>query len=135
MLGAAGLRNTGTSIVEPPGGQAAYIDAGRMLPHIPRDPFPGQSLAVELYIEGGIGAVELGSVAFSRIDPESGEARYPLLEFVRLAIPRRVTTQAHFDYVAEVVGRIVARKDSLPGCRFTYAPKLLWRFTARFEPE
>jgi tryptophanase len=105
-----------------------------MLPHIPRENFPGQALSIELYLEGGIRGVELGSVAFAYEDPKTGEMIHPPLEMVRLAIPRRVYTQAHIDYVIEIVGRILEKRDSLPGYRFTYAPKLLRHFTARFEP-
>ncbi len=129
-----GLLEHGVPIIEPPGGHAIYIDAGQMLPHIPRENFPGQALSIELYLEGGIRAVELGSVAFAYVDPKTGEMIHPPFEMVRLAIPRRVYTQAHIDYVIEVVGRILEKRDSLPGYRFTYAPKLLRHFTARFEP-
>ena len=129
-----GLLEHGVPIIEPPGGHAIYIDAGHMLPHIPRENFPGQALSIELYLEGGIRGVELGSVAFAYEDPKTGEMVHPPLEMVRLAIPRRVYTQAHIDYVVEVVGRILEKRDSLPGYQFTYAPKLLRHFTARFEP-
>jgi tryptophanase len=129
-----GLLSVGVPVVQPPGGHAVYIDAGGFLPHIPRHEFPGQSLAVELYREGGIRAVEIGSVAFAYTDPETGEEQVPLLELVRLAIPRRMYTQAHMDWVVEAAGRIAARKEELPGYRITYAPELLRHFTAVFEP-
>jgi tryptophanase len=121
-------------IIEPPGGHAVYLDAGRLLPHIPQSAFPGQALAVELYREGAIRAVEIGSVMFAHSSPETGVMVYPSLELVRLAIPRRVYTQAHLDYVVETLVKIAARKGDLRGYRFTYAPKLLRHFTARFEP-
>ena len=105
-----------------------------MFPHIPPEQFPGQALAVELYLEGGIRGVELGSVMFTQVDPESGEKRHPALELVRLAIPRRVYTQAHLDTIADVVARVKKRRKKVRGYRFTYAPKLLRHFTARFEP-
>jgi tryptophanase len=129
-----GLLDKGVPVVQPPGGHAVYIDAGDFLPHIPRVQFPGQSLAVELYLEGGIRGVEIGSVAFAYTDPETGEEHVPLLELVRLAIPRRMYTQAHMDWVVEAAGRIADRKDELPGYRITYAPELLRHFTAVFEP-
>ncbi|MBN2386175.1 MAG: tryptophanase [Anaerolineales bacterium] len=128
------LRQQGMAIVEPPGGHAIYIDAGNLLPHIPHAEFPGQALAVELYLEGAIRGCEIGSVMFAHPDPQTGEMIFPRLELVRLAIPRRVYTRSHFDYIAEVVGEIAARKDSLRGYKFTYAPELLRHFTARFEP-
>lgn len=128
------LKDLGVPIVDPPGGHAIYVDAGRMLPHIPRDAFPGQSLVVELYLEGCIRAVELGSVAFARMDPDTGEMVVPDLELVRLAIPRRVYTQAHIDYVVETISRIMVRRESIPGYRITYASELLRHFTACFEP-
>jgi tryptophanase len=128
------LLETGIPVVEPPGGHAVYIDAGRFLPHIPRDQFPGQSLSVALYLEGGIRGVELGSVAFSHQDPVSGEMVYPAMELVRLAIPRRTYTQAHFDYVVRVFEYIVTQRETLAGYGFTYAPELLRHFTARFKP-
>lgn len=121
-------------IIEPPGGHAVYLDAGRLLPRIPQSAFPGQALAVELYREGAIRAVEIGSVMFAHPSPETGVMVYPSLELVRLAIPRRVYTQSHLDYVVETLVKIASRKDSIRGYRFTYAPKLLRHFTARFEP-
>lgn len=130
---ANGLHELGIPIVQPPGGHAVYIDAGSLLPHIPRDAYPGQALSVALYLEGGIRGVEMGSVAFAHEDPISGEMIYPAMELVRLAIPRRTYTQAHFDYIIESFKAIYARREELRGFRFTYAPKLLRHFTARFE--
>jgi tryptophanase len=128
------LLELGIPIIEPPGGHAVYLDAGRLLPHIPQKEFPGQALAVELYLAGGVRAVEIGSVMFAHPDPETGELTYPKLELVRLAIPRRVYTQSHLDYVAETLAGIADRKENVRGYRFTYAPPLLRHFTARFEP-
>ncbi len=128
------LLENGIPIIEPPGGHAVYLDAKRFLPHIPQREFPGQSLSVELYLEGGVRACEIGSVMFAHSDLETGEMIYPDLDLVRLAIPRRVYTQSHLDYVADTVLKIFARKASLRGYRFTYAPELLKHFTARFEP-
>jgi tryptophanase len=121
-------------IILPPGGHAVYIDAGAFLPHISRDAYPGLALSAALYMEGGVRAPELGSVMFAYTDPESGERRHPSLELVRLAIPRRVYTQAHLDFVVETVKQVRDGRTALPGYRITYAPELLRHFTARFEP-
>ena len=121
-------------LIEPPGGHAVYLDAGRLLAHIPQSDFPGQALAVELYLQGGIRAVEIGSVMFAHPDPETGEMVYPSLELVRLAIPRRVYTQSHLDYVVDILVEIASHKNQVRGYRFSYAPELLRHFTARFEP-
>jgi tryptophanase len=87
-----------------------------------------------MYLEGGIRACEIGSVMFAHKDPKTGEVVYPKLELVRLAIPRRVYTQAHLDFTASVIGEIGEKAKSLKGLKFTYAPELLRHFTARFEP-
>ncbi len=121
-------------ILNPPGGHAVYIDAKTFLPHIPPHEFPAQALCVELYLEGGIRSVEIGSVMFAQHDTNTGKMVYPKLELVRLAIPRRVYTQSHLDYVADTLVGISARKDSMRGLKITYAPELLRHFTARFEP-
>lgn len=128
------LKEMGIPIVEPPGGHAIYIDAASLLPDIPHSEFPGQSLAVELFLEGGIRGCEIGSVMFAYQDSQSHEWVYPRLELVRLAIPRRVYTQSHMDFVVESAARIVARAKKLRGYRFTYAPELLRHFTAQFAP-
>lgn len=128
------LLEAGIPIIEPPGGHAIYLDAGRLLPHIPHAAFPGQALAAALYLEGGIRGVEIGSVMFAYPDPETGEMIYPRLELVRLALPRRVYTQAHLDYVVKVLSALACNPQSLRGYRLTYAPELLRHFTARFEP-
>lgn len=119
------LAEGGVPIVQPPGGHAIYIDAGRMLAHIPRHRFPGQSLAVELFLHAGIRSVEIGSVMFGE------HARNELL---RLAIPRRVYTQSHIDYVVEAVLEVNARRDDLSGYRITEQPAFLRHFSCRFEP-
>ena len=115
----------GVPIVEPPGGHAIYIDAGLMLPHIPRREFPGQALAIELYRHAGVRSVEIGSVMFA------DAARQELL---RLAIPRRVYTQSHIDYLIEAILEINARKNDLRGFEIVEAPAYLRHFTARFRP-
>jgi tryptophanase len=128
------IREVGIPIVEPPGGHAVYLDAGQLLPHLPHGAFPGQALAVEMYLEGGIRGVEIGSVMFAHPDPDTGEIIYPALELVRLAIPRRVYTQSHLDYIVEVLAKIHKRSGEIGGYKFTYAPELLRHFTARFDP-
>ncbi len=128
------LIDVGVPVIQPAGGHAIYIDAGALLPHLSHAEFPDQALAVELYREGGIRGVELGSVMFSHEDPDTGEMVYPDLELVRLAIPRRTYTQSHLDYIAETMSKIVKRADQIGGYRFTYAPQFLKHFTAKFEP-
>jgi len=130
-LGAALVR-MGVPIVRPVGGHAVYIDAGSMLPHIEPLHFPGQSLAVALYEIGGIRAVEIGSVMFGRT--ADGKEQAPAAELVRLAIPRRVYTQSHVDYVIECFEELNADRARLRGYRITWEPPLLRHFTAQFEP-
>jgi tyrosine phenol-lyase len=119
------IADHGVPIVEPPGGHAIYIDAGRMLPHIPREQFPGQALAVELYRHAAVRSVEIGSVMFG------GVARHELL---RLAIPRRVYTQSHVDYLVEAILEVNERKERIRGFEIVSEPKFLRHFTARFRP-
>ena len=128
------LQQAGISTIRPTGGHAVYVDASSFLPHISQAEFPGQALAVELYREGGIRGVEIGSVMFAMPDPETGTMIHPKLELVRLAIPRRTYTRSHVDYVAECLAQIKQRAAQIRGYRFTYAPELLRHFTARFEP-
>jgi tryptophanase len=128
-----GLLNAGVPIIEPPGGHAVYIDAGEFLPHIPAELFPGQALLCALYRQAGIRAVEIGSVMFGRTDPVTGHTIRPPMELVRLAIPRRVYTQSHIDYVIEAMGELAATKDRIRGLRIAEAPAVLRHFTAKFE--
>lgn len=121
-------------VIQPPGGHAVYVDAGQLFPHIPQAEFPGEALSVALYLEGGIRAVEIGSVMFAHPDPQTGEVVYPKLELVRLAIPRRVYTQSHLDYVAKILVKIGEKRRTIRGYKFSYAPELLRHFTAQFEP-
>jgi len=118
------IADHGVPIVEPPGGHAIYIDAGRMLPHIPKHQFPGQALAVELYRHAGVRSVEIGSVMFG------DKARHELL---RLAIPRRVYTQSHIDYLVEAILEVNERKTSLRGLEIVHEPPFLRHFSARFR--
>lgn len=119
------IADAGVPIVEPPGGHAIYIDAGRMLPHIPREQFPAQSLAVELYRHAGIRSVEIGSVMF-------GE--HAQNELLRLAIPRRVYTQSHIDYVVEAILEVNDKKRDLHGYGIVEQAEFLRHFTCRFRP-
>ena len=128
------LVEAGVPIVEPPGGHAVYLDALRFLPEMPRAEFPGQALVAAMYLEGGIRGVEIGSVMFARTDEKTGETVYPDMELVRLAIPRRVYTQSHLDYVVETIVDLYNQRDSVPGLRMTYETRFLRHFTARFEP-
>jgi tryptophanase len=127
------LRENGVPLVEPPGGHAVYVDALRFVPHIPQEAFPAQALALALYLEGGIRLAEIGSVTFAHQDPGSGEWVFPELELVRLAIPRRVYTQSHLDYVVGVMTNLWQKRDQIRGVRITYQTEFLRHFTARFE--
>ena len=124
----------GAPIFQPPGGHAIYIDAKAFLPHIPAHQYPGQALACELYFYGGIRACEIGSVMFGRTDPDSGEFEPAKLEMVRLAIPRRVYTKSHIDYVVECVEAVFQKREEIKGMRIVYEPPVLRHFTATFEP-
>jgi tyrosine phenol-lyase len=128
-----GLLSAGIQIVEPPGGHAIYIDAASFCPQIPPEQFPGQALVCALYAHAGIRSVEIGSVMFGREDPVTGESSSPPMELVRLAIPRRVYTQSHIDYVVEAVREVFAYRDKLRGLRMVEAPVVLRHFTAKFE--
>ncbi len=126
------LREGGVPMVEPPGGHAVYLDARALLPHIPPLAYPGQALAVALYEEGGVRGCEIGTVMFGR-HPDGSESA-AAMDLVRLAIPRRVYTQSHVDYVIETVLRVAARASTLPGYRIVDEPPSLRHFTARFAP-
>jgi tryptophanase len=126
------LRELGIPVVAPAGGHAVYIDARRFLPHIEPLQYPGQSLAVELYLEAGIRSVEIGTVMFGA-DPHTGEERAARLDLVRLAIPRRVYTQSHMDYVLEGVNLVWERRCDIRGMRIVRAPQFLRHFTAEFD--
>ncbi len=123
----------GIPIVRPVGGHAVFIDANAFLPHIPASEYPGIGLINSLYVAGGVRAVELGSVMFAHRDEAGNEVPAPL-ELVRLAFPRRVYTQSHFDYLIEVVEESWSQRESLRGYRITYQPKLLRHFSCHFTP-
>ncbi|HSJ14319.1 MAG TPA: tryptophanase [Longimicrobiales bacterium] len=127
------IARAGVPIVQPPGGHAIYIDAAAFLPHVPPLELPGAALTAELYLEGGIRAVEIGTVMFGRKDPDTGRDVPAHMELVRLAIPRRVYTQSHIDYVVEVILQVFGRRERIRGLRFTYEAPMLRHFTARFE--
>ncbi len=127
------LTEIGVPILQPPGGHAIYIDAKRFLPNIPPHQYPGQSIVCDLYRVGGIRSVEIGSVMFGKYD-STGKLISPPMELVRLAIPRRVYTQSHIDYVVECVADVFTNRKSLPGYKITYEAPQLRHFTARFEP-
>lgn len=128
------LLDAGIEVVRPPGGHAVYIDAKSFYPHIPPSQYPGQTLVCELYLAGGIRGVEIGSVMFGKTDPATGKEIPAPNELVRLALPRRVYTQSHVNYVSEVISEVYAARDSANGMRITHQSKFLRHFTAHFEP-
>ncbi len=127
------LIENGIPIIRPVGGHAIFVDAKAFLPHIPQQQYPGQALTAALYVEGGIRAVEIGSVMFGKND-ENGNMIPADMELVRLAIPRRVYTQSHIDYVAEILIEIKNKKDKIKGIKIVEEPKFLRHFTGKFAP-
>ncbi len=126
------LTANGVPIVQPPGGHAIYIDARAMLPHVPQSEYPAWALSLVLYLEGGIRSVEIGSVMFGH-QPDGSE--HPAaMELVRMAFPRRVYTQSHVDYLAEVILHVNGLKERIRGVRIASAPAVLRHFSARMEP-
>jgi len=128
------LAEGGVPIVQPPGGHAIYIDAAAFLPHLEPLQLPGQALVANLYREAGIRGVEIGTVMFGRRDPETGEEVPGPQELVRLAIPRRVYTQSHIDYVVEAILDLWTRREGIGGLRIVEQAPALRHFTARFAP-
>ena len=128
------ISREGVPIVQPPGGHAIYIDAGAFLPHVPPLELPGQSLVAELFLEGGIRGVEVGTVMFGRRNPDTGEETAAAMELVRLAIPRRVYTQSHVDYAVAAILDVWDRRKEIGGFRFAEQAPVLRHFTARFDP-
>lgn len=126
------LTALGVPIILPTGGHAIFLDAEAMLPHIPKDQFPAQALACELYAVGGVRGVEIGSAMMDR-DPETGKNRPAKMELVRLAIPRRVYTQSHMDYLIEVIDILNQGKKGIKGLKMIYEAPVLRHFTAKFE--
>jgi len=127
------LYKMGVPMMYPIGGHAVYINAKEFYPHIPVDQYPGQALACELYLKGGIRSVEIGSVMFGKYDA-AGELIPAAMELVRLALPRRVYTQSHLEYVVEVFDRLLSLRNDARGFTITKEPRLLRHFTAHFEP-
>ncbi len=126
------LIDWGIPVVRPIGGHAVFLDARVIYEHIPQDQFPAQALAADLYLDSGVRSMERGVISAGR-DPNTGDHRYPKLELVRLAIPRRVYTQAHMDVVAESVLAVYENRERAKGLRFVYEPKYLRFFQAQFE--
>ncbi|MGA8224246.1 MAG: tryptophanase [Candidatus Acidiferrales bacterium] len=126
------IAEAGVPIVQPPGGHAIYIDARSFLPHIPPVQFPGVALAAALYIEGGIRSVEIGTLMFGKRDEKGAEHAGPM-DLLRLAIPRRVYTQSHIDYVVEVILEVWRNREKIRGLELTYQAPFLRHFTARFR--
>jgi len=123
----------GVPFYKPAGGHAIYLDAKAILPHIAPEAFPGQSLACELYLASGIRSCEIGSVMFGKTDPQSGGFKSSRLEMVRLAIPRRVYTKSHMDYVVECIEEVFKNRDNIRGMQIVHEPPVLRHFTARFD--
>lgn len=128
------IRSKGIPIIYPTGGHAVYVDAKSLYSHIPAEKYPGQALVCELYRIGGVRSVEIGSVMFGKYD-DNGKLIPAQQELVRLAIPRRVYTQSHIDYVIEVFDEVFRTKEATRGLRITQEPKFLRHFTAHFDKE
>ncbi len=131
---AAALEEASIPHIKPAGGHALYLDAKAFCPHIPPAQFPGQALSTALYLEAGIRSVEIGSLMFEQGDADTGEAMHPELEMVRFAIPRRVYTTRHLQYVVDAIIRLYEKRDSLCGLEIVSAPPRLRHFTARLRP-
>lgn len=127
------LHEAGVPVMRPAGGHAVYLDAKAFLPHIPVDEYPGQALVCALYLEGGIRSVEIGSLMFGKYN-DRHQLIPATLELVRLAIPRRVYTQSHIDYVAEVIIEVFNKRHTLKGLKIVEETPLLRHFTAKLEP-
>ncbi|MGH3916865.1 MAG: tryptophanase [Pseudonocardiaceae bacterium] len=128
------IDSVGVSIVQPPGVHALYLNAARLLPHLPPGQFPGHALACELYLQGGIRCSELGSLYLAELDGNGQVLNPAPYELVRLALPRRVYTQSHLEYVGEVLAKIAQRPERVPGYRLVEIPELLRPFNCRLEP-
>lgn len=128
------LADAGVPVMRPPGGHAVVVDAGRFLEHLPRDRFPAESLAAAAYLHGGVRAVGLGTLAFAEPDPETGRLAAPPWEYLRMAIPRRVYTDNHIAYAADVVASLWEKRAGIEGLRAVEVPAGLAHFTATFEP-
>ena len=126
------LHELGVPIIRPVGGHAVYVDASEFYPHIPAEQFPGQSLVCNLYLKSGIRSCEIGSVMFGKYDETNTFIPAPM-ELVRLAIPRRVYTQSHLDYVVETFAELLKEREQALGYRITYEPHFLRHFTSHFE--
>ena len=127
------LHNAGVPVVLPSGGHAIFLDAARFLDHLPRSMYPGQALALELYLEGGVRTCEIGSVMLGHTDPATGLEIPAVHELVRLAIPRRTYTQSHMDYVIEIVRRVWERRGDVEGVEIVDGPSVLRHFQAGFR--
>jgi tryptophanase len=127
------LTNAGVPVMVPAGGHAVYLDAAAFLPHIPVEQYPGQALVGALYIEGGLRSVEIGSLMFGKYD-QNHQLIPAKMELVRLAIPRRVYTQSHIDYTAEVIIEVFNKREKIKGLRIVEEAKMLRHFTAKLEP-
>lgn len=128
------LTDAGVPVLEPVGGHAVYLDARRFCAHLSDEDLPGWALAVALYVSAGIRSCEIGHVMFGKRDTDTGQMTWPEKDLVRLAIPRRVYTQSHIDYVAEAVIELYERRQEIEGLRFSYRPEVLPHFTATFSP-
>lgn len=126
------LDAAGVPYIKPTGGHAIYLDAKNFLPHITPEQYPGEALCCELFIEGGVRGVEIGTVMFGKYDADGKTIPAPM-ELVRLAIPRRVYTQSHIDYVAEVIIEVFKRREKIKGLQITFETPLLRHFTAQFK--
>ncbi|HMU25649.1 MAG TPA: beta-eliminating lyase-related protein, partial [Ferruginibacter sp.] len=127
------LKEKGIPVVWPIGGHAVYIDAKKLYANVPVDEYPGQALVIDLYLKGGIRCVEVGSVMFGKYN-DQGKLVPAVNELVRMAIPRRVYTQSHIDYVLDIFDDILELKNRKKGFKITYEPPFLRHFTAHFQP-